>query len=84
VLNIYIVGGTALLMICLGIALEVALHISNTQNGMYAHHSLAVHQLTPSRLLSTSKECVQLPINPVPYGNTHTQYIVTIRSFDIR
>ncbi|KAJ8597250.1 hypothetical protein M405DRAFT_855738 [Rhizopogon salebrosus TDB-379] len=33
VLNIYIVGGTALLMICLGIALEVALHISNTQNG---------------------------------------------------
>ncbi|OJA11337.1 hypothetical protein AZE42_04932 [Rhizopogon vesiculosus] len=33
VLNIYVVGGTALLMICLGIALEVALHLSNEHNG---------------------------------------------------
>ncbi|OAX35822.1 hypothetical protein K503DRAFT_696301 [Rhizopogon vinicolor AM-OR11-026] len=33
VLNIYVVGGTALLMICLGIALEVALRLSNERNG---------------------------------------------------
>ncbi|KAG1744995.1 uncharacterized protein EDB91DRAFT_1122044 [Suillus paluster] len=33
VLNIYIIGGTALLMICMGIALEVALHVSDKNNG---------------------------------------------------
>ncbi|KAG2113491.1 uncharacterized protein F5147DRAFT_681196 [Suillus discolor] len=33
VLNIYIVGSIALLMICLGIALEIALHISDGSNG---------------------------------------------------
>lgn len=33
VLNIYIVGSIALLMICLGIALEIALHISDRSNG---------------------------------------------------
>ncbi|KAG1748155.1 hypothetical protein EDB19DRAFT_1905206 [Suillus lakei] len=33
VLNIYIVGGIALLMICLGIALEIALRLSDRSNG---------------------------------------------------
>lgn len=62
-------------MICLGIALEAALRISDKQNGMCAYHSLTMHLLTPYRLLSTRKECIQLPVNPVPYGNS--QYIVT-------
>lgn len=33
VLNIYIVGSIALLMICLGIVLEIALHLSDGSNG---------------------------------------------------
>ena len=35
VLNFWFVGAVALLMIFLGIALQAALHVSETQNGMY-------------------------------------------------
>ncbi|KAG2072502.1 hypothetical protein BDR04DRAFT_1074030 [Suillus decipiens] len=38
VLNIYIVGSIALLMICLGIALEVALRLSNKNSGTYVYY----------------------------------------------
>lgn len=34
-LNFWFVGGVALLMIFFAIAVQVALHISETQNGMY-------------------------------------------------
>jgi len=45
-LNIYIVGSIALLMICLGIAVEIALHISNTYNGSCAYRFLTVRLMT--------------------------------------
>ena len=38
-LNFWFVGVVCLLMIALGIALQIALHISLTRNGMYTYYN---------------------------------------------
>ncbi|KAG2072528.1 hypothetical protein BDR04DRAFT_1096508 [Suillus decipiens] len=67
-LNIYIVGSIALLMICLGIALEIALYSSNKNNGFKAPEKnmisfvLGVHQLHSKLLTSFIPILLVIPL----------------------
>lgn len=44
-LKFWLIGGVALFMIFIGIALQVALHISDTQNGMYMNCNAELPQM---------------------------------------
>ncbi|KAG1864998.1 hypothetical protein DFJ58DRAFT_771933 [Suillus subalutaceus] len=62
VLNIYIVGSIALLMICLGIALEIALHISDICNGFSVPEKNVITFVSTSFLTSFVPTLLVVPL----------------------